>query len=314
MTPSREVVALDEHVIADGERAAGQLELAAAERAGGAHVLAGARVEVGDVVAALGDHHRPRRARRRPTSRRRAARAVAPGVSSTWMRSCACVERERLLGAAVAERASSAARSHASTWRRFSVSSIARPRCDEPAERAAGLELGQLAVIADEHELAAGRSTCVEQPRELPRRDHAGLVDDEHAPLRAARSPRVEVAEQRGDARARDARRRARARARRVARPRPRAPGSPAGLPRLARGAERERLARPGLADHDRDAVAVAGRAARPSAAARPRASAAPRAHARTAVVVGHTGAGVRRAMRALSISRCSSASSSGVE
>ena len=34
------------------------------------------------------------------------------------------------------------------------------PAVDEPAERAAGFELGQLAVIADEHQLAAGRSTC----------------------------------------------------------------------------------------------------------------------------------------------------------
>ena len=94
----------------------------------------------------------------------------------------------------------------------------------------------------------------VGQSRELPGRDHARFVDDEHAPL--GERPVVDVAEQRGDARAldpgvvlelacgaagdRDAEH-----------------GVAGGLPRLAGGGERERLARPGLADHHAHAVAV---------------------------------------------------------
>ena len=124
---------------------------------------------------------------------------------------------------------------------------------DEAAEGAAGFELGQLAVIADEHQLAADRRGRVDQLRELPGRDHAGLVDDEHAPL--GQRPVVEVTEQRGDARAPDP-----GVVLELARG---APGDrdpehrvAGGLPRLACGAERERLARPGLADHHAHAIA----------------------------------------------------------
>ncbi len=93
------------------------------------------------------------------------------------------VERERLLGAAVTE-----------VIERAALPSVAlavvlgqldrQPAVHEAAEGAAGLELGQLAVIADQHELAVRLGDDVHELRELSGRDHAGLVDDEHASLR----------------------------------------------------------------------------------------------------------------------------------
>ena len=93
------------------------------------------------------------------------------------------VEGDRLLGAAVAEVVERGALPGVDLA--VVLGQLDREAAvDEPAERAAGLELGQLAVIADEHQLAADRRGRVDQLRELPGRDHARLVDDEHAPLR----------------------------------------------------------------------------------------------------------------------------------
>ena len=125
------------------------------------------------------------------------------------------------------------------------------PAADQGAERAAGLDLGQLAVIADEHQLAVRAFDVLEQLGQLPGRDHAGLVDDEHAPLRE-RPAVVDIVHQRG----------------RAGRLDPGACGQLAGgaaghrdaqhgmaglLPRLAGRGEREGLARPGFAGHDDD-------------------------------------------------------------
>src|SRR4051794_23461601 len=74
----------------------------------------------------------------------------------------------------------------------------------EPTERTACLELGQLAMVTDEDELAAHRGCRVDELGKPTRRDHSGLVDHEHATLRQlGRAPRMDRAEQRGNACAR---------------------------------------------------------------------------------------------------------------
>ena len=150
-----EVVAFDEHVIADREGAAGQSQLLVAESAGGAHVLAGARVEVADVVAALGEHHRPREIPGGPPV------GDEPLARSLWGALdvdavVRLVAGERLLGAAVAELVERGALPRVDLA--VVLGQLDREAAvDESAERAAGFELGQLAVIADEHQLAADR-------------------------------------------------------------------------------------------------------------------------------------------------------------
>jgi hypothetical protein len=96
------VVAPNDDLVAGGELTAGKLELDWSEPAGGAHVLAGLLVEVGDVGAAQHDHQavagvtacppvRHETSARRFQSRRDPEAVVAP------------VERERLVRAAVAD-------------------------------------------------------------------------------------------------------------------------------------------------------------------------------------------------------------------
>jgi hypothetical protein len=217
-------------------------------------VLTGARVEVVDIVAQLGEHHRPGEVPRSPpvgdepcTRSLRGALDVDAFVG--------LVAGKRLFGVTFAELVERCA---------FPAADLAvvlgqldrEPAVHKSAERAAGFELGQLAVIANEHQFAADRRGGVDQLRELPGRDHARFVGDEDAPVRQrAGSAIVEVSEECGDARAAD-------------------PGvvleltrGPPGdrdpehrvagrLPCLAGCGERERLAGPGLADHDAHAVA----------------------------------------------------------
>src|SRR4051812_13181309 len=54
-----QVVAFDEHAVADREGAARQSQFPVAESAGRTHVLAAARIEVLRIVAQLGEHPRP---------------------------------------------------------------------------------------------------------------------------------------------------------------------------------------------------------------------------------------------------------------
>jgi hypothetical protein len=113
-------------------------------------------------------------------------------------------------------------------------------------------------VIADEDELAAGALDVVEQLRQLAGRDHAGLVDHQHALVGQPKVARPgKVGEQRGDACAGDAGavlqlasgapRRRDAQHREARR-----------LPSLACGSECMRLARAGPAGDEGDAVATA--------------------------------------------------------
>ena len=130
------------------------------------------------------------------------------------------------------------------------------PALDEAAKRASRLERGQLAVVADEHELArtaavASTSWASCRVGSIP----ASSTTSTNA--RATRSTRgLQIAEQRGDARARDPSILLEP-PRRAARDGHAEDGQAGRLPRLARGGERERLAGPRLADHHADAITV---------------------------------------------------------
>ena len=56
----------------------------------------------------------------------------------------------------------------------------------EAAEGAAGIDLGELARVADEHDLGSGRFGVGEEPGELAGADHGGLVDHDHGAASSA--------------------------------------------------------------------------------------------------------------------------------
>ena len=164
-------------------------------------MLPGAGVEVGDVVAAVGDHHRPRRVAGRPPVGDEPLRAIAPA--------CRRRGRGRAPGSAASACSARPSRSSSSALALPGVDLAAvlgqldrEAAVDEPAERAAGLELGQLAVIADEHELAADRCDVA---RRAARAAASGPCPPRRPRARTVRQRRVaaQVGEQRGDARAR---------------------------------------------------------------------------------------------------------------
>ena len=93
----------------------------------------------------------------------------------------------------------------------------------EPAEESAGVDLGKLAGITDEHDLRVRGRGVVEDPGELAGADHARFVDDQHgAWSEVAVLVVVELDEQAGDGVA----------------------GDPGGGFELGRGAGRERGSR----------------------------------------------------------------------
>ena len=131
--------------------------------------------------------------------------------------------------------------------------------CAESAERAAGLDLRDLPIVADEDQLASHAADGLRQLDELSGADHGRLVDDEHAP---SRQPlRLQAGQQRRDAR--------RGNPRLVLEASCRPPGDrrtdhrrAARFPRLSRSSERVRLAGTGDTDHDRHGVAISGQPA----------------------------------------------------
>ena len=76
-------------------------------------------------------------------------------------------------------RSSRASRSQGSVWRRFSVSSIGGRRWTSGGEEAAGFDLGELVVVADEDELDLEGLGVVEELGEVAGADHGGFVDHE---------------------------------------------------------------------------------------------------------------------------------------
>ena len=130
-----------------------------------------------------------------------------------------------------------------------------RQQAAKGTEGAAGVDLRQLVMIADEHQLPVRSPDALGQLDELSRPDHRRLVEDDDAVTRQGMAPRA--FEQCGEAGARDA-----GLALEPSRRPPRDGGADhrnaARLPRLPGGRERERLAGAGLADDDREGVAIA--------------------------------------------------------
>jgi hypothetical protein len=126
----------------------------------------------------------------------------------------------------------------------------------ERTERPARLDLGELAVVADQHELGVRVARRVGQRREIARADHAGLVDDQHCARRELHAA-LEAAPETSDRRRVDPRLVAQfaRRARRQPTAEHRAAAPP---PRLDCRLQRERLARAGRGTHDLDAIAAA--------------------------------------------------------
>ena len=64
------------------------------------------------------------------------------------------------------------------------------------AEAAAGVDRGQLPVIADQHHLGLGLLGVVEEAGELAAAEHAGLVHHQHRPLIQLLAAAVQVGQQ----------------------------------------------------------------------------------------------------------------------
>ena len=127
----------------------------------------------------------------------------------------------------------------------------------EPAQQAAGFDLGELSRITDQHDLRAGGCGVVDESGEGPGADHARLVNDhDRVVWESAVVGVVEIGEETRDRLGRDPRRRLELRSRACGE---RGPDDPlAGvLPSVAGAVERERLARPRGGDDHVDRVTV---------------------------------------------------------
>jgi hypothetical protein len=165
-----EVVPLDQDVVADRAAAAGKPKLVVTERAVFTQERARERVEVRDLVAPVREHHRPRRIGSahpvcdEPLPRLRGRVGNLDAV-------VLLVEREGTLGLIVAkevERCSLPSMDLAAVLGQFDR----EPSGDEASKRAAGFELGQLAMVADEDKLALDCLNRVRERCELAGRDH----------------------------------------------------------------------------------------------------------------------------------------------
>jgi len=176
-----EVTALDDDAVADRERAAGQHQLLGAKPPRLSHNSTGAGVQLRDVGAPVGDHDRRLGiVRRPPVADKTVVRRV--GVALDHDPVVSVVQRERLVGPPFPE-----------VLERHALPDVdlaailgqldREAALDEPAERAAGLDLLQLVVVADKNELPASSLDRLQYESELASRQHAGLVDDEDATL-----------------------------------------------------------------------------------------------------------------------------------
>ena len=73
-----------------------------------------------------------------------------------------------------------AARSHGSRWRRLSARYDAERRWRSPTKAPPASISGELARVADEHDLRVGLSGVVEETEDLAGTDHGGFVDNDH--------------------------------------------------------------------------------------------------------------------------------------
>ena len=239
----RGVVATHHDAVANRERRAGDGHLLGTERARGTHQRMRPPVEVVDVDPALRDHHRPVEIARRPPVRHQAL-AQRVGVLADDDPARVVVALNRLGRRTLAHEPQ---RLPLPLGRLPAVllELDHRQPIHQRAERTAGSDRRELAVVADEHELdvepasparRAGRARASAACR--PRRRRARRAAGTSSGMRSS------ALEQRRDARARDAGTFLEL-ACRAARNRGAVDAAAARLPRVARRAERERLARP---------------------------------------------------------------------
>jgi hypothetical protein len=177
-----DVVLAHQDVVADGEAARAELELVGAEGARNPHPLAGPGVEVGRVDPAERDHHgRGRVSGGPPVGGEVLAGGVFVGLDHEAV--VGAVGSNRLLPTAGAQMLDGLALPG------VPLAAIlgqldGEPTAGECAERAAGFDRGELAVVAHQDELAVSRLDVVKHRHDLPRAGHAGLVDDEDDPER----------------------------------------------------------------------------------------------------------------------------------
>ena len=217
--------------------------------------MTGEAVKLGDIATGAGDHERPIEIAGRPP----VVDECRAGLGAGWGAAQAAalgVEVERRLRPTctqVIERVALPAGDLAAVLLKSDRARAALER----AERASGLELGQLPVIADEHELAARRRNVIEHPRELTCAEHPRLVEDQDAAISQS-VPAVKVHEQRMHARAVDARAELE-----LASGPPRHSCTqhrdPGRLPRLPSSRQGKRLARPGTTAHDHERLRAVG-------------------------------------------------------
>ncbi len=136
--------------------------------------LAGGVVEVCDVVAAGGDHQ-PVPGSARPVVDQRRPRRLG-GVADGDLAVIAVGPRPAF-DLAAAQRLE-----RLDVPRLMLAANLAQLMLGKPfgerMEGAAGLDLRELAVVADEHELRAGTHGGLGEPCEVAGADHPGLVDD----------------------------------------------------------------------------------------------------------------------------------------
>jgi hypothetical protein len=154
----------------------------AGEPSGGEHRGAGTVVEVGDIVAAQRDHDRAGQVVLRggpPVVDQRGPDLFGGGGSVDP--AVLAVGGESSVDLAVAELVERDLFPHVLLPPVVGQFDRGEPG-GQGAEQAAGVDLGQLVGVADEHDLHGLRFGVVEEAGELAGADHPGLVDHEHRP------------------------------------------------------------------------------------------------------------------------------------
>jgi hypothetical protein len=249
------VVAAADDLVAGGVAAFAELDVGAGELAVVAEALAGAVVEVGDVDAPVGEHHGVVAVGSGgvPVADHPVAELLA-GVGSDQAVAVGQVARPAL-GVSTTQRGQCLALLVVALAAEGRELGAAVDR--EGAEATARLDLGKLAIVADEDELAVALLGLRSQRGEVTGADHARLVDDEHAQERQAVAM-VERVAQLADRRGLDGRLVAKLSC---------GPGGEgaaehldvAAGPGFPSGVEREGLARSGRRADDLDGVTVTG-------------------------------------------------------
>jgi hypothetical protein len=190
------VVAQGEHLVADSEADVAAGELIVAHLARRLETLASTVVEVGDLLASGGEHHGlfAVGAGVMPLVHELVLDSV--GVGRVVDAAVGLIGVERLVGVALPE-----LRERSALPRLVLASVLGELRGFDPfgesGEGAAGVDLGELAGVADEHDLGAGSLGVFEEPEQLASADHGGLIDHDYVLRRESVGVgSVEVAEQ----------------------------------------------------------------------------------------------------------------------